>query len=143
MEELKNELREIVNRPATKLTKADKAFLVDAAARVGVDATIENPRCGTCWHELAMRIYNAVEGKPAEPAEPEDVEQGEEKPEPEECEQAEEKPEPRYVLKKGVDVIFGKVGRVGVRVNALTLTDELGDKLIAAGFPKKYFERCE
>lgn len=128
MGELKNELREIVNKPATKLTKADKAFLVDAAARVGVDATIENPRCGTCWHELAMRIYEAVEGKPEEP---------------EEVEQEESKPDPRYVLKKGVDVIFGKVGRVGVRVNALTLTDELGDKLIAAGFPKRYFEKCE
>lgn len=128
MEELKNELREIVNKPATKLTKADKGFLADTAARVGVDATIENPRCGTCWHELAMRIYEAVEGKPAEP---------------EEGEQEESKTEPRYVLKKGVDVIFGKVGRVGVRVNALTLTDELAEKLIVAGFPKKYFEKCE
>lgn len=127
MEELKNELREIVNKPATKLTKADKAFLVDAAARAGVDAAIENPRCGTCWHELAMRIYEAIEEQPTEP---------------EEAEQVDAKPEPRYVLKKGVDVIFGKVGRVGVRVNALTLTDELAEKLLAAGFPQKYFEKC-
>lgn len=125
MEELKNKLREIVNKPATKLTKEDKAFLSDAAARAGVDATITNPRCGTCWHELAMKIFDAI-------AEQEE-QSGEET----------QKAEPRYVLKKGVDVLFGKVGRVGVRVNALTLTDELGDKLIAAGFPKKYFERCE
>lgn len=130
MEELRNELREIVNKPATKLTKTDKAFLSDAATRAGVDATITNPRCGTCWHELAMKIFDAIaeyEGRSGEQPQPEET----------------QKTEPRYVLKKGVDVLFGKVGRVGVRVNALTLTDELGDKLIAAGFPKKYFERCE
>lgn len=124
-DELRNELRDIVNKPATKLTKEDKAFLSDAAARAGVDATITNPRCGTCWHELALKIYDAIAEQ--------DEQSGEET----------QKAEPRYVLKKGVDVLFGKVGRVGVRVNALTLTDELGDKLIAAGFPKKYFERCE
>lgn len=131
MEELRNELREIVNKPATKLTKEDKAFLSDAAAKAGVDATITNPRCGTCWHELAMKIYDAIAEQ-----EEQSVEQQQQ---PEETQKA----EPRYVLKKGVDVIFGKVGRVGVRVNALTLTDELGDRLIAAGFPKKYFEKCE
>ena len=130
MEELRNELREIVNKPATKLTKEDKAFLSDAAVRTGVDATITNPRCGTCWHELAMNIYDALAER---------EEQSGEQPQPEETHAG----QPRYVLKKGVDVIFGKVGRVGVRVNALTLTDELGDKLIAAGFPKKYFEKCE
>lgn len=130
MEELRNELREIVNKPATKMTKADKAFLLDAATQAGVDATVTNPRCGTCWHELAMKIYDAIaeqEGKSGEQPQPEET----------------QKAETRYVLKKGVDVIFGNVGRVGVRVNALTLTDELGDKLIAAGFPKKYFEKCE
>ena len=130
MEELRNELREIVNKPATKLTKEDKAFLSNAASQAGVDATITNPNCGTCWHELALKIYDAIV---------EQAEQSGEQPQHEETQKA----EPRYVLKKGVDVIFGKVGRVGVRVNALTLTDELGDKLIAAGFPKKYFEKCE
>lgn len=130
MENLRNELREIVNKPATKITKEDKAFLSDAAARAGVDDTITNPRCGTCWHELAMKIYDAIADT---------EEQSGEQTQQEETQNA----EPRYVLKKGVDVIFGKIGRVGVRVNALTLTDELGDKLIAAGFPKKYFEKCE
>lgn len=128
MENLRNELREIVNKPATKITKEDKAFLSDAATRSGVDATITNQRCGTCWHELAMKIYDAIDER---------EEQSGEQPQQEETQNA------RYVLKKGVDVIFGNIGRVGVRVNALTLTDELGDKLIAAGFPKKYFEKCE
>ena len=128
MKELINELREIVNKPATKITKADKAFLSDAAARAGVDDTVTNTRCGTCWHELAMKIYDAID-------ETDDGEQTQN--------EETQNDEPRYVLKKGVDVIFGKIGRVGVRVNALTLTDELGDKLIEAGFPKKYFEKCE
>lgn len=131
MEELRNELREIVNKPATKLTNSDKSFLSDAAERAGVDDTVTNTRCGTCWHELAMKIYDAIA---------ETDEQSGEQPQHEETQNAEQR---RYVLKKGVDVIFGKIGRVGVRVNALTLTDELGDKLIEAGFPKKYFEKCE
>lgn len=44
----------------------------------------------------------------------------------------------KYILKSGVDVFFGSI-----RVNAVTLTDELAEKIIARGFPVRYFEKYE
>ena len=44
----------------------------------------------------------------------------------------------KYILKSGVDVWFGSI-----RVNAVTLTDELAEKIIARGFPVRYFEKYE
>ena len=44
----------------------------------------------------------------------------------------------KYILKSGVDVWFGSI-----RVNAVTLTDELAERIIARGFPVRYFEKYE
>ena len=44
----------------------------------------------------------------------------------------------KYILKSGVDVWFGSI-----RVNAVTLTDDLAKKIIARGFPTRYFEKYE
>lgn len=44
----------------------------------------------------------------------------------------------KYILKSGVDVWFGSV-----RVNAVTLTDDLAEKIIAKGFPVRYFDKFE
>lgn len=44
----------------------------------------------------------------------------------------------KYILKEGVDVWFGSI-----RVNAVTLTDDLAEKIIARGFPVRYFEKYE
>ena len=44
----------------------------------------------------------------------------------------------KYILKSGVDVWFGSI-----RVNAVTLTDELAQRIIARGFPMRYFEKFE
>ena len=44
----------------------------------------------------------------------------------------------KYILKSGVDVWFGSI-----RVNAVTLTDELAEKIIAKGFPVRYFKKYE
>ena len=44
----------------------------------------------------------------------------------------------KYILKSGVDVWFGSI-----RVNAVTLTDDLAEKIIARGFPTRYFEKYE
>ena len=44
----------------------------------------------------------------------------------------------KYILKSGVDVWFGSI-----RVNAVTLTDELAERIIARGFPTRYFEKFE
>ena len=44
----------------------------------------------------------------------------------------------KYILKSGVDVWFGSI-----RVNAVTLTDDLAKRIIAKGFPTRYFEKFE
>ena len=44
----------------------------------------------------------------------------------------------KYILKSGVDVWFGSI-----RVNAVTLTDDLAEKIIARGFPTRYFKKIE
>ena len=44
----------------------------------------------------------------------------------------------KYILKSGVDVWFGSI-----RVNAVTLTDDLAERIIARGFPTRYFEKFE
>ena len=44
----------------------------------------------------------------------------------------------KYILKSGVDVWFGSI-----RVNAVTLTDALAEKIIAMGFPTRYFDKYE
>ena len=44
----------------------------------------------------------------------------------------------KYILKSGVDVWFGSI-----RVNAITLTDDLAERIIARGFPVRYFEKYE
>ena len=44
----------------------------------------------------------------------------------------------KYILKSGVDVWFGSI-----RVNAVTLTDDLAQRIIARGFPMRYFEKIE
>ena len=44
----------------------------------------------------------------------------------------------KYILKSGVDVWFGSI-----RINAVTLTDDLAEKIIAKGFPIRYFEKIE
>ena len=44
----------------------------------------------------------------------------------------------KYILKSGVDVWFGSI-----RVNEVTLTDELAQRIIARGFPTRYFDKYE
>ena len=44
----------------------------------------------------------------------------------------------KYILKSGVDVWFGSI-----RVNAVTLTDDLAQRIIAKGFPVRYFDKYE
>ena len=91
------------------LTTREKRFLKYEAERLGIPAVIYTG-CENCYKDLAVQIYAK--------------------------EKAEENA--RFILKDGVDIIFG---RNGVRVNAATLTDEVAERLIKAGHThlfKKY-----
>ena len=44
----------------------------------------------------------------------------------------------KYILKSGVDVWFGSI-----RINAVTLTEDVAQRIIARGFPTRYFDKYE
>lgn len=115
-EEIKEMLRDIVNTPASKLTDDDKLLLLNIAESLGLERKGKSG-CKKCWHDLAMTCWEKV-------TEEEQDEQGDG------CR--------KYKLKKGVDLWFGSV-----RVNSATMTDELAERILAKGFEKKYFEKCE
>lgn len=117
-EEIKEKLREIVNKSARTLTGDDKDFLNKLGAELGI-AYAGKSGCTKCWHELAMQCWQSIAA-------------GEEENAPKLAETAR-----KYVLKRGVDLWFGSI-----RVNEATMTDELAEKIIARGFETKYFEKC-
>lgn len=116
--EMQDRLREIVNKAARNLTDEDKDFLVFAGDQMNVQRGGKSG-CVKCWHDFAMKIWNALQ----EQAEPEA--------------EAEEKEERKYILRKGLDVYFGSI-----RVNEATLTDALAEKILARGFDRKFFVKC-
>lgn len=118
-EEIKNRLREIVNKSARTLTAADKDFLRRLGDELGIQKDGKSG-CQKCWHDFAMTCWQRIVADEKENA-PKLEETGR-----------------KYILKSGVDLIFGSI-----RVNETTLTDELAEKIIARGFEKKWFEKCE
>lgn len=117
MEKMKQELREIVNMPARKVTKEQRERVREIATELGV-AIPEKTRCNSCWLDTALMCYNELENRTAT---------------------TDASTEGRkYVLKPNVDLLFG-----GIRINAATLTDELAEHIIKRGFETKYFEKCK
>ena len=114
-EETKNRLREIVNKAAINLIEDDRLFLLSVANELGIERGGRSG-CVKCWHDLAVRCYNKIA----------------------ENEQPDNDDTRKYILKKGVDVYFGNI-----RVNDATLTDELAERILARGFERKFFAKCE
>ena len=118
-DKIKAKLREIVNKSARSITDEEKDFLNYLGAELGIQRGGKSG-CGKCWHDFAMQCWQGIAA---------DEEQNAPK---------SAKTDRKYVLKRGVDLIFGTI-----RVNEATLTDELAEKIIARGFEKKWFEKCE
>ena len=116
-DEIKNKLREIVDTPAAALTPEQKATVREYAKAYGVEFK-PKARCASCYHDAAMAIWERVKEAEAKESEPEDTR--------------------KYILKPGVDLFFGSI-----RVNEVTLTDELAEQILARGFNPKYFIKCE
>lgn len=106
-----NKLRKIAE--GQSLTDADKALVVSESEKLGL--TFEpKTGCSNCYSDQAVLILQAVRNA-------------------KEKEGAKES-EREFILRNGIDVIF-----CGYRINAETLTDELGRKLMMLGFPTKFF----
>ena len=99
---------------AEEMTTEDKEFVLELCENLGIKKPIKK-NCKMCWAEAVLACNEKLTEN-----------------------ESELQDEREYILKKGVDVFFGSV-----RVNELTLTDEMAEALIARGFDKKFFAKCK
>ena len=99
------------------LSKKDKAYIEGLCTAYDVHL---NKKCSSCYSDAILILIKKIteENLPKKETATTD--------------------DRKYILKSGVDVWFGSV-----RVNAVTLTDELAQRIIARGFPVRYFDKYE
>ena len=119
MEEI-NKLKEIYKKKTLSkatLSKKDKAYIEGLCSTYDIKL---NKKCSSCYSDAILILIKKIteENLPKKETAITDSR--------------------KYILKSGVDVWFGSV-----RVNAVTLTDELAEKIIAKGFPVRYFDKYE
>ena len=119
MEEI-NKLKEIYKKKTLSkatLSKKDKAYIEGLCSTYDVKL---NKKCSSCYSDAILILIKKIteENLPKKETATTDNR--------------------KYILKSGVDVWFGSI-----RVNAVTLTDYLAEKIIARGFPTRYFEKFE
>lgn len=98
------------------LSKKDKAYIEGLCSTYDIKL---NKKCSSCYNDAALILIKKIteENLPKKETATDNR---------------------KYILKSGVDVWFGSI-----RVNAVTLTDDLAEKIIARGFPTRYFEKYE
>ena len=98
------------------LSKKDKTYIEELCTEYNVKL---NKKCSSCYNDAAIILIKKIteENLPKKETATDNR---------------------KYILKSGVDVWFGSI-----RVNAVTLTDELAERIIARGFPTRYFEKYE
>ena len=99
------------------LSKKDKAYIEMLCATYYIKL---NKKCSSCYSDAILILIKKIteENLPKKETATTD--------------------DRKYILKSGVDVWFGSI-----RVNAVTLTDELAQRIIARGFPVRYFDQYE
>ena len=99
------------------LSKKDKAYIEELCTAYDVKL---NKKCSSCYSDAILILIKKIteENLPKKETATTDNR--------------------KYILKSGVDVFFGSI-----RVNAVTLTDELAERIIARGFPTRYFDKYE
>lgn len=104
----------IAAKAAADLTKGDKDFITTMSRDMGVEFTPRS-KCADCYADQAVVLWKMVKDG-----------------------EAAHKDAPQYILKEGVDVMFGSL-----RVCEATLTDEMAESIIARGFSKIFFAKCK
>ena len=99
------------------LSKKDKAYIEGLCTDYDVKL---NKKCSSCYSDAILILIKKITEKNLPKKETATTD------------------DRKYILKSGVDVWFGSI-----RVNAVTLTDELAEKIIARGFPVRYFDKYE
>ena len=101
------------------LSKKDKTYIEELCTAYDVHL---NKKCSSCYSDAILILIKKITEENLPKKETETATTDDRK----------------YILKSGVDVWFGSI-----RVNAVTLTDELAQKIITRGFPVRYFEKYE
>lgn len=101
------------------LSKKDKAYIENICSTYDVKL---NKKCSSCYTDAILILIKKITEENLPKKETETATTDDRK----------------YILKSGVDVWFGSI-----RVNAITLTDDLAEKIIAKGFPVRYFDKFE
>ena len=101
------------------LSKKDKAYIEGLCSTYDVKL---NKNCSSCYSDAILILIKKITEENLPKKETATATQDNRK----------------YILKSGVDVWFGSV-----RVNAITLTDDLAERIIAKGFPTRYFDKFE
>ena len=101
------------------LSKKDKAYIEGLCTNYDVKL---NRKCSSCYSDAILILIKKIteENLPKNETETATTDNR------------------KYILKSGVDVWFGSI-----RVNEVTLTDELAQRIIARGFPTRYFDKYE
>lgn len=105
--------KRVVNKKT--LTRKEREQIIELCTKYNIKL---NTNCLNCYIDACISIYNLLKNDKKITTATTDSR--------------------KYILKEGVDVWFGSI-----RVNAVTLTDELAEKIIAKGFPTRYFEKYE
>ena len=101
------------------LSKKDKTYIEGLCSNYDVKL---NKKCSSCYSDAILILIKKIteENLPKKETETATTDNR------------------KYILKSGVDVWFGSI-----RVNAVTLTDDLAERIIARGFPIHYFDKYE
>ena len=116
MEEI-NKLKELYRNKS--LTKKDKTYIEGLCSTYDVKL---NKKCSSCYSDAILILIKKITEENLPKKETATATTNNRK----------------YILKSGVDVWFGSI-----RVNAVTLTDELAERIIARGFPTRSFDKYE
>ena len=99
------------------LSKKDKAYIEGLCSTYDVKL---NKKCSSCYSDAILILIKKITEENLPKTETATTDNR------------------KYILKSGVDVWFGSI-----RVNAVTLTDDLAERIIARGFPTRYFDKYE
>ena len=116
-DEMIERLTELTKDANAQMSKEDKEYIASACKDLAIEFEPKS-RCKDCYYDAAMQCLMKLHEATAK----EDAKEDERK----------------FILRPNLDVYFGNV-----RVNESTITDNLARELIAQGFDKKFFVKCE
>ena len=99
------------------VTRKEREFIIELCKKYGIE--LKN-NCRNCYIDACLQIYYKIKINITK------------------AEELADETENKFVLKKGVDVIFD-----GIRINSATINDDLARRVIKLGFSTRYFAKID